>query len=66
MEDSKEKRNNREEEDFSELMEEYSLKSIKQSSHVEGTIIDIFDNNVSDIHIHNVCIIITITTHGYR
>ncbi len=46
MEDSKEKRNNREEEDFSELMEEYSLKSIKQSSHVEGTIIDIFDNNV--------------------
>ncbi|MEN8152900.1 MAG: S1 RNA-binding domain-containing protein [Acidobacteriota bacterium] len=35
-----------EKEDFSELMEEYSLKSIKQNTHVEGTIIDIFDNNV--------------------
>ena len=46
MEDSKEKKNNLEKEDFSQLMEEYSLKSIKQSSHVDGIIIDIFDNNV--------------------
>ena len=33
-------------ENFSDLMEEYSLKSIKQTTHVEGTIIDILDNNV--------------------
>jgi len=46
MDDIKEKKDNQENEDFSQLMEEYSLKSIKQSSHVEGTIIDIFDNNV--------------------
>lgn len=46
MDDIKEKKDNQENEDFSQLMEEYSLKSIKQSSHVDGIIIDIFDNNV--------------------
>ncbi len=46
MDEIKEKKDTPENEDFSKLMEEYSLKSIKQSSHVVGTIIDIFDNNV--------------------
>jgi len=46
MDDIKEKKDIQENEDFSQLMEEYSLKSIKQSSHVDGIIIDIFDNNV--------------------
>ncbi|MCK5222316.1 MAG: S1 RNA-binding domain-containing protein [Candidatus Aminicenantes bacterium] len=46
MDEIKEKKNQQENEDFSQLMEEYSLKSIKQSSHVEGVIIDIIDNNV--------------------
>ncbi|MCK4890143.1 MAG: S1 RNA-binding domain-containing protein, partial [Candidatus Aminicenantes bacterium] len=46
MDEIKEKKDQQENEDFSQLMEEYSLKSIKQSSHVEGVIIDIIDNNV--------------------
>ncbi len=46
MEEIKDKSDNRNNEDFSQLMEEYSLKSIKQSSHVEGIIIDILDNNI--------------------
>ena len=46
MDDIKETKDKQENEDFSQLMEEYSLKSIKQSSHVDGVIIDIFDNNV--------------------
>jgi len=46
MENEKDIPRTEETENFSELMEEYSLKSIKQTAHVEGTIIDILDNNV--------------------
>lgn len=46
MENEKDIPKTEEAENFSELMEEYSLKSIKQTTHVEGTIIDILDNNV--------------------
>lgn len=46
MVDQKDIPDTEEREDFSELMEEYSLKSIKQNTHVEGMIIDIFENNV--------------------
>lgn len=46
MENEKDIPKTEETENFSELMEEYSLKSIKQTTNVEGTIIDILDNNV--------------------